>query len=116
MPGLSNAAFVGLLTAVVLLGTSYSVYYDTFQDTSAAISTAKSGTYFAARKNIFNRVFVKKAWGWTSASILALVITAPHDERTTNQRWRLVSGLRWIAATSSWFLLWVLVVQKLLLS
>ncbi|EOR04210.1 hypothetical protein E3P89_00029 [Wallemia ichthyophaga] len=101
---MSSLLFISLLTAVVLLGTVYSVYYDTFQDTSSAGSLAKSGAYFAARKNVFNKLFVKKAWGWTSVSILSLVLTAPNDDRSTSQRWRVVSGLRWVAATSSWFL------------
>lgn len=104
---MSSLLFISLLTAVVLLGTVYSVYYDTFQDTSSAGSLAKSGAYFAARKNVFNKLFVKKAWGWTSVSILSLVLTAPNDDRSTSQRWRVVSGLRWVAATSSWFLLCV---------
>lgn len=104
---IQNLGFVTLLSATVLLGTLYSVYYDTFQDTTSAVSFTKSATYFATKKNIFNTLFVKKAWGWTTASVLALVVSASHDERTTNKRWRIVTVLRWVAATSSWFLLWV---------
>ncbi|TIC72801.1 hypothetical protein E3Q00_03588 [Wallemia mellicola] len=101
---IQNLGFIILLSAIVLLGTLYSVYYDTFQDTSSAVSFAKSATYFATKKNIFNKLFVKKAWGWTTASVLALLVSAPHDERTTNKRWRIVTVSRWVAATSSWFL------------
>ena len=100
--------FISVLTFTVLIGTVYSLYFDTWQDTSSSISaTIKSNAYFAKKNNVFNKFLVKKAWGWTSLSLLSLLLTSPNIDRTTSRRWNYLTILRWIAGTSSWYLLLV---------
>lgn len=103
-----NLIFISVLALIVLIGTVYSLYFDTWQDTSLSISaTIKSNAYFAKKNNVFNKFLVKKAWGWTSLCLLSLLLTSPNIDRTTSRRWNYLTILRWIAGTSSWYLLLV---------
>ncbi|EAU91470.1 hypothetical protein CC1G_01959 [Coprinopsis cinerea okayama7 len=71
-----------LLSTIVLVGTVYSVLYDTYLDTSDPFLThlphpLSHSHYFASKKNWLNVYFIKKAWGWTSAVFLLNWLTTP---------------------------------------
>ncbi len=92
-----------VLSAVIAVGTLYSIAYDTYQDTSDPfIATAPhplaASAYFARKTNILNTLFIKKAWGWTSLVFALLYASSPAESRT---RARL---LQWVAATAVWTL------------
>jgi len=102
-----HAAF-GAITATLLLGTIYSVMYDTYLDTSNPLLThlphhLQSTHYFANKANILNIYFIKRAWGWTSAAFLALWLTSPPHKRTAHRlvKWGVETAI-WLAFTS-WF-------------
>lgn len=69
---------LALLTVALTLGTAYSVLAHTYLDTSNPLIAnlphpAHNKSYFARKSNVFNQVFVKRAWGWTVGVSLALV-------------------------------------------
>lgn len=89
---------------------------------------AERSAYFARKSNIFNRVFVKNAWGWTVAAYLFHLLTAPgrppnstavvpgkcnpalhvwspHQWQTRSQRMAtlVLASLAWIAFTAWMF-------------
>ncbi|KAL7420670.1 hypothetical protein Q5752_004621 [Cryptotrichosporon argae] len=65
-----------LITVGFLSGIAASVVLDTSLDTSA-LSPSPSRTYFAMSSNIFNQLFVKRCWGWTSLFFLLHLLSAP---------------------------------------
>lgn len=97
------------LSTVVLLGTVYSVLFDTALDTSNPLNrlhTRHDGqtAYFAQKSNLFNTVFVKRAWGWTTAAFLSLFFTAPIPIWRSGrrlQRWTITTGV-WLVF-AAWF-------------
>ena len=106
MVRVTNQALAALI-AITTLGIIYSLIYDTSLDTSnpllANIPRTHVTSYFAQKSNIFNTLFVKKAWGWTSAAFLALYFTSPPQPVGIRRlgRW-VVSTLVW-ALFASWF-------------
>lgn len=97
----TRPALLGLLSVAVLGGTLYSVLNNTYLNTSDPLLShlphpLHHQSIFAQRANIFNTLFVKKAWGWTSAAFAAAWLTSPPDTRT-REMW-----LRWAAATAVW--------------
>ncbi|KAK1233150.1 hypothetical protein PQX77_003685 [Marasmius sp. AFHP31] len=100
-------AFTGI-TAVVLLGTLFSVVYGTYLDTSNPLLShlphPLGQTHFWARKsNFLNVYFIKRAWGWTSAAFILLWSTSPEPVRSLNRflQWCLET-LCWLTFTT-WF-------------
>jgi hypothetical protein len=90
---------ISLVSLLVASGTAYSLYHGTSLDTSNPILSLlphPSKAFFAQKSNIFNVLFVKKAWGWTSLAFLALWFTSPPSLRTPS---RIGS---WLAATFIW--------------
>ncbi|KAK7005640.1 inositol phospholipid synthesis and fat-storage-inducing TM-domain-containing protein [Favolaschia claudopus] len=91
------------VSAIVLIGTLYSVVYDTYLDTSNPLLThlphplAKSH-FWANKANPLNVYFIKKAWGWTSAAFLLAWSTGSPSSRTV------VRLTRWLTATAFWLL------------
>ncbi|KEY66561.1 hypothetical protein S7711_09407 [Stachybotrys chartarum IBT 7711] len=72
-----------------------------YQDASLAPS------YFARKSNIFNVFFVKRGWGWTSLALALFLLTHPSvgvPGTLTLTRRRARAGLRWVLATTWWFL------------
>ncbi|KAH8119603.1 inositol phospholipid synthesis and fat-storage-inducing TM-domain-containing protein [Phellopilus nigrolimitatus] len=110
MPDLRRITFVAL-SSVLLLGTIYSVVHHTYLDTSdplVALGHVKHAlhdySYFARKSNVLNTVFIKRAWGWTTAAFVALWATYPlaHGRQRLGEaslRKRLV---KWLAATGVW--------------
>ncbi|RXW12135.1 hypothetical protein EST38_g13716 [Candolleomyces aberdarensis] len=105
------------LSAIVILGTAYSVLCETYLDTSNPLLThlphpLSHTHYFASKKNFLNVYFIKKAWGWTSAIFLFSWLTSPQQRQQQSQNhattrlqrfatWLLLTGV-WITFTS-WF-------------
>jgi Fat storage-inducing transmembrane protein len=99
---ISRSVLLALLSATVLGGTLYSVINHTYLDTSDPLISRlphplHHQSIFAQKTNIFNSLFVKKAWGWTSAAFVAVWLTSPPHLRRTCEAW-----LRWAAATAVW--------------
>jgi hypothetical protein len=117
----------GLLFATVALGSLYGARNTTHQETvlrsrvPASIAASLHGgalPYFADKRNLFNKYFVKQAWGWTSAAAAAHLVAnflaspAVSDSRPRSSspvfgllkpvlRWWFAT-LWWLAVTS-WF-------------
>ncbi|KAI0057995.1 hypothetical protein BV25DRAFT_1830544 [Artomyces pyxidatus] len=92
-----------LTLLVVFQGTYHSIQNSTYLDTSNPLLTSLphplSGThYFASKKNPLNTIFLKRAWGWTTAVFLPLLLTSPPHPP------RLRRTAQYILATSTWIL------------
>ncbi|KAG6021348.1 hypothetical protein E4U40_005365 [Claviceps sp. LM458 group G5] len=63
-------------------------------------------SYFARKSNIFNVLFVKRGWGWTTFAFYFFLVTHPSGGSggldLTPRRLRAI--LRWAAVTGWWFL------------
>ncbi|KAI0674915.1 inositol phospholipid synthesis and fat-storage-inducing TM-domain-containing protein [Trametes maxima] len=107
MPG-ARAAALAAITAVVLVGTLYSVGYETYLDTSNPLVTAlphhlHKTDYFASKKNPLNVYFTKKLWGWITATFLFHFFTSPRAVRTRARFAQyIIATAVWLAFTS-WF-------------
>ena len=67
-----------VLVATVAAGMLYSIKCDTAVDTSNVfLAQIPRHTYFAQKSNVFNVVFVKKAWGSTSAAFFWPLLQLP---------------------------------------
>ncbi|KAJ6499149.1 inositol phospholipid synthesis and fat-storage-inducing TM-domain-containing protein [Mycena sanguinolenta] len=91
------------VSAVVLIGTAYSVLYNTYLDTSNPLLThlphpLGKTHYWANKANPMNVYFIKKAWGWTSAAFLFAWATGTPSTRTA------VRLTRWLTATGTWLI------------
>jgi hypothetical protein len=114
LPTPREAIFLALFPTILLFGTLFSVLspqtraapYDSItqahlQDPSLAPS------YFARKSNIFNTLFVKRGWGWTTFAFFFFILTHPfHGPVNTLSLTprRLQAGLRWLIVTIWWFL------------
>ncbi|GEQ70385.1 hypothetical protein JCM33374_g4062 [Metschnikowia sp. JCM 33374] len=60
--------------------------------------------YYNNKGNIFNQLFVKKGWAWTT--LVVVVFYGIHVQKSPANRGKVVSGafLRWLAATAWWVL------------
>ncbi|KAJ7072197.1 inositol phospholipid synthesis and fat-storage-inducing TM-domain-containing protein [Mycena amicta] len=90
-----------LVSTIVLVGTAYSVVYNTYLDTSNPLLThlphPLSQTHrFASKSNALNVYFIKKAWGWSSAAFLLAWATGTPSTRSA------LRLTRWITATATW--------------
>lgn len=96
------------LSAIVVFGTTYSVVYNTYLDTSNPLLThlphpLHKSHYFASKSNILNVLFIKKLWGWTSAAFLALYLTSPPRLQTRERLYKfLTETALWLLFTG-WF-------------
>lgn len=91
------------LSAIVLLGTLYSVVCNTYLDTSNPLLTnlphpLHKTHYFASKANVLNVFFSKRAWAWTSAAFLALYFTSPPTLRYKERLYK------YLAETAVWVL------------
>ncbi|KAF8706129.1 Adenylosuccinate synthetase, partial [Rhizoctonia solani] len=98
---------LSLLSALVGGGTIYSIVNNTYKDTSDPLLAhlphhLADYSYFARKSNIFNQLFVKKAWGWTSGAFFALWFTSPGHLRKPGR------VVEWLTATGIWalFTMW----------
>lgn len=102
-----RTAFV-VLTFTVLFGTLYSILSNSFLDTSdPSIASLPHPlhhqSYFARKSNIFNTIFVKQAWGWTSLAFTALYTTSPPNIRSSRRIAQYVIATLVWASFTSWF-------------
>ena len=96
------------VTGVLLFGTAYSVQYSTSLDTSNPLLTnlphpLQSTHYFANKSNWLNVLFIKKAWGWTSAAFFFLYLTSPSSAQTKERMFKWLAGTAIWAIFTSWF-------------
>jgi hypothetical protein len=89
------------VSAVVLVGTAYSVVYNTYLDTSNPLLThlphpLSKSHFWANKANPLNVYFIKKAWAWTSAAFLLAWGTGSPSTRTPARL------TRWLTATAIW--------------
>ncbi|KAF9518116.1 hypothetical protein BS47DRAFT_1325700 [Hydnum rufescens UP504] len=94
---------LAILVVVIAAGIIYSLIYDTALNTSdVLLAQIPRHPYFAQKTNIFNVVFVKNAWGWTSVAFFALYLTSPPENAKIKRLGR------WAASTFVWatFTLW----------
>ncbi|KAI0694362.1 inositol phospholipid synthesis and fat-storage-inducing TM-domain-containing protein [Cytidiella melzeri] len=96
------------LTAVVVVGTLYSIIGNTYLDTSNPLLThlphpLHTTHYFASKSNVVNVLFTKQVWGWTSGAFLLLYATSPEriQQRQRIYKW-LTETLVWLVFTG-WF-------------
>ncbi|KAG5969442.1 hypothetical protein E4U58_001444 [Claviceps cyperi] len=105
--------FLGLFPIILVFGTLFSAVspqtrsapYDAItQSHSQDPNLAPS--YFARKSNIFNVLFVKRGWGWTTFAFYFFLLTHPSGGSggldLTPRRLRAI--LRWAAVTGWWFL------------
>ncbi|KAF4580832.1 phosphatidylcholine-hydrolyzing phospholipase C [Ophiocordyceps camponoti-floridani] len=64
-----------------------------------AQTAEEAPSYFARKANVFNVVFVKRGWAWTTFSFFFFVVT-----RGATDKRRLQAGFRWVGATAWWVL------------
>ncbi|KAF8332643.1 Fat storage-inducing transmembrane protein [Cantharellus anzutake] len=106
MVKVTNQALAAL-AVITTFGVIYSLIFDTALDTSnpllAHIPQPNRTSYFAQKSNIFNVLFVKNAWGWTSIAFLTLYATSPPEKAKLRRlgRW-VVTTFVW-AVFASWF-------------
>ncbi|KAH9941006.1 inositol phospholipid synthesis and fat-storage-inducing TM-domain-containing protein [Amylocystis lapponica] len=102
MPDARHAALAAI-TSIVLFGTIYSVNHNTYLDTSNPLLShlphpLHHSHYFASKANLLNVLFIKRAWGWTSAAFLFLFSTGPPLTRTKER------VAQYLAATAIWLI------------
>ncbi|KDQ27675.1 hypothetical protein PLEOSDRAFT_1083710 [Pleurotus ostreatus PC15] len=107
MPDLQVIAFASV-TGLLFIGTASSVLQETFLDTSNPLLAnlphpLHTTHYFANKSNFLNVIFIKRAWGWTSAVFLFSYLSSPRNIRTANRfaKWA-IETLVWMVFTS-WF-------------
>lgn len=113
LPTPTERLLVAIFPLILVFGTIFSVlspetrsaHYDPItqahsQDPSFAPS------YFARKSNLFNVVFVKRGWGWTTFAFFFFLLTHPSGGAggldITPRRLRAM--VRWVAVTGWWFL------------
>jgi hypothetical protein len=102
MPDTRITAFAAI-TTVLLIGTIYSVAYNTYLDTSNPYLShlphpLGNTDYFANKSNLLNVIFIKRAWGWTSAAFIFLYLTSPPDTQAIERIYK------WLAETAVWLM------------
>ncbi|WVQ83729.1 hypothetical protein IAT38_005873 [Cryptococcus sp. DSM 104549] len=96
-----------LLSSLMLTGIMYSLFHSTSLDTSQIHLNhlPQRSPYFARKSNLLNVIFVKRAWGWTSAMYLLHLLTSPRSSSSSgaaHARWRKLAV--WVLATGAWAL------------
>ncbi|WWC91993.1 uncharacterized protein L201_006947 [Kwoniella dendrophila CBS 6074] len=98
----------GLVSSLMLSGILYSLVFSSSLNTSEIHhhSLPNRAAYFARKSNIFNVIFVKRAWGWTSFLYLLHLFTTPSIPSNINtgpgSRARRLDV--WVLATLAWLL------------
>lgn len=101
---------LALFPLILVFGTVFSVVspqtraaaYDPVAQAHAQEPGA-APSYFARKGNVFNVVFVKRGWAWTTLAFALFLLTHPSGGRDLTPR-RLRAGVRWAAVTAWWFL------------
>ncbi|OCF77532.1 hypothetical protein I204_01520 [Kwoniella mangroviensis CBS 8886] len=97
---------VGLVSSLMLCGILYSLIQSTSLDTSEIHhhTLPHRAEYFARKSNIFNVIFVKRAWGWTSILYLLHLFSSPTipSQMHTGLGGRARRLGIWMLATMAW--------------
>lgn len=115
LPTPTERLVLAALPLILLFGTVFSAIspqtrgaaYDAVSQ-SHSQDPGAAPSYFARKSNIFNVVFVKRGWGWTTFAFYFFLLTHPSfgggggGLDVTPRRLRAV--LRWVAVTGWWFL------------
>ncbi|CED84051.1 Inositol phospholipid synthesis protein, Scs3p [Phaffia rhodozyma] len=113
---------LALILFVVVSGTVYSAVYSTATSPTASASqllgeqggttlprseTPVVNSYFAKKSNIFNRVFAKQAWLWTTLVYIVHLTLSPPPALTSSTRThtKRSSVVKYITATLFWIIL-----------
>jgi hypothetical protein len=98
-----SSVYLALAASVALigLGTTYSIYYDTWLDTSDPTRTSlphplHGQHVFASKQNPLNTLYLKRLWFWTTAAFAAL-FQATHPRAQTYE-----ALYQYIAETGVW--------------
>lgn len=106
LPTRLEAAVAAVFPAILVFGSLYSLLSPsaTMRDQSAATTATATAapSYFALKTNLFNTVFVKRGWAWTSASLLAFAAIHPALRRGGGVRTAHLAA-RWLLLTAWWF-------------
>lgn len=94
------AAFA-LAALAVIHGTYFSLQHSTYLDTSNPFLTTQphplaSTHFFASKRSLLNRIFLKWSWAWSTSAFLVLLVSA----RRTETALRVL--LQWVLATMAW--------------
>lgn len=114
LPTPLEALVLVVFPAILLFGSLFSVInpdtrsapYDPVSQ-SHVQDPSVSPNYFARKSNLFNVVFVKRGWGWTTLAFFAFLFSHPSIDAASavNLSPRRVKALlRWVFATTWWFL------------
>jgi len=114
LPTPLEVVVLAIFPAILIFGTIFSIispetraapYDPVAQSHQQHPSLAPS--YFARKSNIFNVLFVKRGWGWTSLAFFAFLFTHPSvASSAADFTPRKIRGLiRWGVATAWWFLI-----------
>ncbi|KAJ6446772.1 FIT family protein scs3 [Purpureocillium lavendulum] len=105
---------LGVFPLILVFGTVFSVLspetraaaYDPVAQAQAQDPGA-APSYFARKSNIFNVVFVKRGWGWTTLAFVFFALTHPSGGPTPLELTarRLRAGVRWVLVTGWWILI-----------
>ncbi|ODN77390.1 hypothetical protein L202_04574 [Cryptococcus amylolentus CBS 6039] len=100
-------AMAGVVSSLMLCGIMYSLLFDTSLNTSEIHHThlPLRSAYFARKSNIFNVLFVKRSWAWTSGVYLLHLFSSPRlfSPESPGGSWPRRLGA-WVIATSFWAL------------
>jgi hypothetical protein len=101
-----NAAITSGL--IIGVGTTYSIAYSTFIDTSNPLLQhlphPLQGTHFFANKaNPLNVIFLKRLWFWTTLSFAGLLSTSPQYAQTWGRMYKYGMGTFTWAIFCNWF-------------
>ncbi|KKA27543.1 hypothetical protein TD95_005120 [Thielaviopsis punctulata] len=108
IPTARETAIFAIFPALLLFGGLYSVLsptvnVSTYDPVTQSHSQHAPPSYFAHKKNIFNRFFVKIGWAWVTAAAGAFAALHPAlGSGAAGVRRRLRVGLRYAAVSLAW--------------
>ncbi|KAK2616474.1 hypothetical protein QQS21_000516 [Conoideocrella luteorostrata] len=113
LPTPLERAVLSIFPLLLVFGTIFSVvspqtrsaHYDPISQSHSQDPTL-APSYFARKSNLFNVLFVKRGWGWTTLGFYFFLLTHPSGGASgldiTPRRLRAM--LRWVAVTGWWFI------------
>ncbi|KZT08374.1 uncharacterized protein LAESUDRAFT_742487 [Laetiporus sulphureus 93-53] len=107
MPDVRIAA-LAVVTSIVLFGTIYSVFNNSYLDTSNPLLTylphpLHATDYFADKKNPLNIYFIKQIWAWTTGAFFWHYFTSPRAARTKERVFQYLIATALFLGFTSWF-------------
>lgn len=104
--------FLAVFPAILVFGTIFSLVspdirasvYDHVSQSHHQDPSLSPG-YFARKNNVFNVVFVKRGWGWTTFAFVFSLLVQPtrNTPPAVVLMRRIRASIRWVAATGWWF-------------